>query len=75
MRLAIASKPDGISSKEQTKPYKMKTRFEPMIPLSEKELLEIDGGNPALFIASAAFGIACIYYAGYAIGKWMCDCD
>jgi len=54
---------------------KMKTNIASMIPLSENELTEICGGNPALFIAGAALGIACIYYAGYAIGKWMCACD
>lgn len=53
----------------------MKTNLDPLIPLSQKELMETDGGNPALFIASAALGIACIYYAGYAIGKWICECD
>ena len=44
-----------------------------ILPLSETELRETDGGTVALFVASAALGIACIYYAGYAIGRLLCD--
>lgn len=53
----------------------MKTNPDQLTPLTHQELMETDGGNPALFLAGAALGIACIYYAGYAIGKWLCECD